>query len=296
MPVIYICKCQRGLAADYGKAVEETVAHVTGDEYILIDVSRNKNNTGGRDSKTLVTKLLRQRSLQAKNSFINQCGYIISHEAMLADIPCITPNPPFTTPIALPRKITNPIPADLGSSLPGRVREDRPTEPSDDSKDDIRPPGRRGRRGPGGSINKKVEVGGAGPAPRDPSPTTPKVPPRRKSPSRSPTLPPREADDPPPPLIAERTLPDVEEDGDIADTNDKEGDIEAQLLEYTTRLLNDSNAGLAAALVNEKYWQAAADTFNVPLKRLLQQSTNPQRYISLPDDFSFNLEFGLMAY
>ncbi|KAI8940006.1 hypothetical protein NX059_003728 [Plenodomus lindquistii] len=201
---------------------------------------------------------------------------------------------PLTAILTAPlEKTAGSTPVDSGSRLVGHGKEDWPTEPSDDSEDDIRLPGRRGRRGPGGSIDKEVEVGGAGPAPPGPSPTTPKKPSRAtrtsrsrtlspgpslttpKKPSRatgtlrSPTLSPGEKDDPPLPPILEGALPDVEDDTGIPEDVDEEEDMATQLLEYATNLINNSNAGLAAALVDEKYWQAAADTFNVPLKRLL---------------------------
>ncbi|KAI8930721.1 hypothetical protein NX059_012330 [Plenodomus lindquistii] len=157
---------------------------------------------------------------------------------------------------------------------------------------------------------RRWENRGAGPAPPGPSPTTPKKPSRGtrtlrsptlspgpspttpKKPSRgtrtlrSPTLSPGKKDDPPLPPIPEGTLPDVEDDAGIPEDVDEQENIAAQLLEYSTDLLSRSNAGLAAAPVNEKYWRAVADTFGVLIKPLRRQSTSKERYIRLSTDFN----------
>ncbi|KAI8930727.1 hypothetical protein NX059_012335 [Plenodomus lindquistii] len=203
---------------------------------------------------------------------------------------------PTAIPTTSPGKSADLTPVDSGSRLAGHGKGDEPHDHSDESEDDVRPAYRRGQVRVDGGSNKKVGVGGAGPAPPGPSPTTPKKPSRATRTLRSPTLSPGKKDDPPLPPILEGTLPDVEDDTGIPEDVDEEEDIAAQLLEYATNLLNNSNAGLAAALVDEKYWRAAADMFDVPLKRLLEQSTSKERYIRVSADFGFNPEFGLMAH
>jgi hypothetical protein len=43
-------------------------------------------------------------------------------------------------------------------------------------------------------------------------------------------------------------------------------------------------------------WLSAADTFGVPIQRLKEQSTCPDRFISLPPMLGFALTLGLMAH